>query len=550
VRALASILAALACAVPAPAQDEPAFEKLEMRVTSTRPGGAGVDRGSEDGLALGDAVTFFPREGGVFPGTVVEIDARSAVVQLVDPRFVPQPGTRAEARVPVERRPAQAQPTTRPAAPEHPPWENRDEKFAPGLPLLSRADAVRPEDRPRYLYGRLYAVADQTWTTEEGRSDGFYRLGGGAILENPIGRGGRFQLEGETNYRYWRTPGPEDGDDFETRLDRLSYLWGETRFSKDRWEVGRFLQQGMPEFGVVDGAEWGHRTVRGWRYGASAGYMPEPDADYDSFEDFQVAGYFQWFADESERLSFAAGYQKSFHDGDADRDLAVVRAHYLPPEGWTLQGTAWIDFYTAGDDAKGPGVSLTQAYANAGRRWASGNGVQFTYSHLEFPEMDREEFTPVNANQLADDHYDRIAAQGWRWWTKKVRVSGELAGWVDEDKTGGDAEVGLEWKDLVLDRSRANFALFGNEGRYGPTVGARIGYGAEAENGRWHAFYEFAYYEHDDFTVQDDEIFQHRVRASRDFTIGKGWNVSAYLQGFYWEDETAVSGGFYMQKTF
>ena len=36
-----------------------------------------------------------------------------------------------------------------------------------------------------------------------------------------------------------------------------------------RWEAGRFLQNGMPEFGVIDGGEWSSRRKNGDRYGIS-----------------------------------------------------------------------------------------------------------------------------------------------------------------------------------------------------------------------------------------------------------------------------------------
>ena len=58
---------------------------------------------------------------------------------------------------------------------------------------------------------------------------------------------------------------------------RLSYAWGGTRFTAQRWEGGRFLQHGMPEFGVLDGIEWTRRRENGHRYGVSVGFLPEPD---------------------------------------------------------------------------------------------------------------------------------------------------------------------------------------------------------------------------------------------------------------------------------
>ena len=73
------------------------------------------------------------------------------------------------------------------------------------------------------------------------------------------------------------------------------------------------------------------------------------------------------------RLSASAGFQKSWHNGDADRDLFVGKFHYLPLAGWDVHGTAWVDFYTSGDTKSGLG--LTQAYLTAHRTFASRNSV-------------------------------------------------------------------------------------------------------------------------------------------------------------------------------
>ena len=86
-------------------------------------------------------------------------------------------------------------------------------------------------------------------------------------------------------------------------IQRLSYFQGGTRFSEKRWEAGRFLQHGMPEFGVLDGFEWTHRREGGDQFGASVGFMPQPDDDYESFADFQLAAYYLWVADHREELT-------------------------------------------------------------------------------------------------------------------------------------------------------------------------------------------------------------------------------------------------------
>lgn len=538
------------------AQDHAGFEKLELRVTSAKPGLVSVDRGAADGLAEGDRVQFFPREGFIYTGRVARLDERSAEVELDDKTFVPPPGTRGEARIPqsrvIEPAATDAPPAPQPTAEqptEHAPWTNPDEEWATGEPLLAKVRPLRPGERPRTISGRVYAIGDYIRSTEDDRTDGFYRAGTSLLYDNLSGRGDRLHIDGELNYRNTDVP---DGDDEQTsrlRLDRLSYSWGGTRFEPSSFELGRFLQQGMPEFGVLDGLEWGTRLDDGVRYGVGFGFMPEPDDQQDTGSDYQVSAWYRWVHDESEVLSATAGFQKTFHEWNADRDLLVTKLQYLPPKGWTFNGTAWIDVYTEGDDAKGAGVDLTQMYASANQRFESGSSVGLTYSHIAFPEIDRNEFTPVTDAQLADDHNDRLALTGRQRLARRTRLYGTVGGWVDEDEGGGDLELGLDVEDLLIDRSLIDLSVFGTRGRFTTSLGGRLGLGVYTTNGHWGVDYELADHHFDGFSSQNDDLPQHRLRASRDVYTA-GWNFSAHLDAVLWDTENAITAGFYLQRSF
>ena len=98
-------------------------------------------------------LSFLPRAAQVHP-------ERTAVVQPKDATFLPESGTRGEALIPASRfgpvvRPPTADDTgteplerTEPAEdPEHPPWENQDEDWSEGMPLLADLKPIRPRDR-------------------------------------------------------------------------------------------------------------------------------------------------------------------------------------------------------------------------------------------------------------------------------------------------------------------------------------------------------------------------------------------------------------------
>lgn len=556
--ALGRWLLPLAIATPVAAQVEELIT-VTMRVISTEPRIANVDHGAVDGLAVNDRVTFRTREGLRFEGSLVRVDPRTAAVQLDDPAFVPPPGTRAEARVPKPRlaalplAPALSDaPSVQqdPAAPDHPPWQRQDDEWTPDQPLLSIIRPFRPHEREPRTTGRVYSIFDYIHDSEGSRSDMFARLGTDLTFENAFRQGGTLHVDGETNYR--RTDVPDDDDENGTnfRLDRLSYAFGGNRFAANRYELGRFLQHELPEFGVLDGIEWSKRTAGGNTFGASVGLMPEPDEDQSSGDDLQFAGSYRFIVDESELLSVQAGYQKTFHELAADRDLFVAKVLYFPPAAWNFSATTWIDWYTGGDTAKGSGPEVTQAYLTTGRLFESGSSLRATYTHRAFPEIERNEFLPVTAAQLADDRSDRATVSGRRAFGRKFALTGLIGAWNDEDDSGGDAEGGFQLDDILFEKSRFEAAAFGVSSLYNTTLGWRAALGTRSSHGAWRLGYEFTLNDIDGFTADNDDIPQHRVSTSFDTFTDSGWSFSTHLDTLFFDSETAVLLGLFVQRSF
>jgi len=555
VRAALHLVLLLAWLAPALLAQEGSVT-LEVRVTSSEHGVAWIDRGSADGLLVGDVVLLLPRAGGTFQGTLSEVGERSAKVALQDPAFEPPSGTRGQVRVPRERLGATPAPRLRPTPrrpeAESPPvaWSRPDDDWAPGQPLLAKVRPPRPEERPRSIYGRAYTIFDYADSSEDERTDLFLRAGTNVTFENAFGHGERVLADLEWNVRDVDVPDQDDENGTELRLDRLSYAVGGTRYEPQHWEFGRFLLSGMPEFGVVDGVEWGVRTDSGQRFGASVGFMPEPDEEFQSGEDLQFSGYYRWVADESEQFALAGGYQKTFHNGAADRDLVVATLQRLPRVGWTSIATLWLDLYTSGDDAKGSGIGLTQAYLSSGRRWESGHTFDVVYTHLEFPELERHEFLPVTDDQLADDHAERLALSLGLQLTDDTRLSTGVGAWTDEDESGGDGELTVGIEDFLAERNFMDLSVFGTRGRFETALGARFGLGRALEQGRLGLYYEFSANRLDGFTSANDDLPQHRLRLASDWSGWAGWDVSARLEGVLYDDEHAILVGLYLQRSF
>jgi len=535
---------------------------VEMRVIAAAPRRATVDRGALDGLEPGDRVTFRSKDGAERTGRVIELTDRTSIVEPTDAGFVAIPGMRVEARLPAERfelveqvveegmAEVASDPETNETAPvEHPPWERPADGWTQSMPLLAKVRPFRPEERDSLLTGRLWNSTDYLSNTEGGRSDPFFRLGADAELENAFGWGGRLALDIEWNYRDTDVPDADGDSDTRFRIDRASYAFGGHRFEPDRFEVGRFLHSEFPEFGVLDGMEWNRHISGGGSFGASFGFVPEWNTSSEEGDDQEIATWYRWVRDESEELSLGAGYQKTFHDFDADRDLVVLKAAWIPPHAWTAQATTWIDVYGSGDEAKGSGAEITQAWFSTGRSWEGGSSLDLSFRHLAFAETDREEFLPVTQAQLADDRYDR-ASLAARQRLGAVGIREEFGVWSDEDDEGYDGELAFLVHDLIIEGALVEAAGFGTEGRFTTLAGWRAALGVAGETTSWRVGYEFVVNRAQGFSEANDDLPTHRASGNFDWNTISGWSVSLHGEVLLYDEETGWAAGVYLQRSF
>jgi len=502
-----------------------------------------VDSAGKDGMAAGEKVLLHPGEDVVYRGIVIKTKDAASEVELEEKSIVPAPGSRGEVRVPRAR-------LTRPGSvPPEDPYEQGE--WTSDMPLLAQVRPVRPEDRDRRITGRFYLSADLNHVSgSDGGSDSFYRMGTDLRMENPFGQGGELRFDGELNHRGAHDPDEADRSVSIFRLDRLSYTLGGTRFDDDRVEVGRFLHRRFPELGLLDGIEWSRRLESGSRLGASAGWLPELDKDLDTGEDLQFSVFYEWVADDAEELTLGAALQKSWHKGDRDRDLLVTKLRYLPTEHWNLHATLWVDFYGSSDDAKDGFVDLTQAYVLASRRWGTTSELDVSYRRIKFPELLRQENPFLPPAEIEKDRLDRIDVSGWKRIDGPRRLRGRVGVWNDENDTGADVSAGIDWEALLQSDSRTGLTAFATAARFENVVGGRITYGRSLRRGRWDILYEIAGHREEGFSSSFDDILQQRLRGSLDLFFTGGWSLSFYGQASLWDDDTTVSAGAYVQKSF
>jgi hypothetical protein len=535
------------------------FEHVPLRVSSVRPNGeVVVDRGRRDNVRPGDRVLLQTRAGQTVQGTVKEVEDRTALVELIDRTIVLPAGSRGEVLVPRARKPQQAQPPTpaepQPQQPEpqqpstDPGRTNKrtgDEDWKPGMPLLGGTRPSRPEERASRITGRVFSAVDVTSTLDT-FTHSYARLGTDFVVENAFGDGGVLRFDGEAIYL--TETDSQTGADL--RVYELSYTIGGTRFSPTRWTFGRFLHTDMPELGILDGVEVGRRTEGGNRLGASFGYLPELDEDMDSLTDLQVAAWYVWNDTDAERVSYAVGYQKSWHHLEADRDLVVARARYLPLEGWDYAISVWVDYYTGGD-TKRSGPEITRARAHTSRRWKGSGGLEFGYDHEEYPDVERQELRQtLQLQTILDAHQDRLWMHAYSETDGGSRYYTRLTGWVDEEREGGAAEIGLEAAGLFGDGTRTRLAAFDVQGLNNNVLGGRVTHGCGCAGGRLDALGEVGFVHHEGFPNDRDDLLQYRLGGLWTSDLGGSWDVTLYGDGTLYDEEFSFSLGLQLQTLF
>jgi|GEM_PF-700526 len=568
------------------ASDEATTVAVGFRVTTVLDERrARIDRGSTDGLEVGDAALVFRPDGGRERGRLESLDERSAVVLLERRVGDLRAGLRGEVSVPAERF-ASADDGTQPEgtptdgadvdgasadgadgadgaddaggrdeAAERGPsiWEYEDDDgFTEDMPLLAGMRPVRPDERAPFVVGRVFVAADGRFTSDDGRGDHFVRMGTDLAFENPFGNGGLIDTRVEWDFRRFERPELDDLEDTEFRVERLSYAIGGTRFDRDRFAGGRFLQQGAPEFGVLDGFEWSRSASEFHAFGASVGFMPEPDAEYESGEDFQLAGWYRWTSDASEQAAVRVGFQKSWHDGAADRDLIVATGHWLPRRGWSGHATLWIDLYSSGDELKGAGPEITRAYLTATPDTARSYGFDLTYAFQRYPFTERDDVLQagVEPERIAGERIHRFSVDGWVPWREDLRAVGRAGLWNDSDADGGDVELGVEAYDPWWRIDDARAVLFLAEGEFTNVWGARVDLASGGNEVGYDLFYEFANYDQRGFDDDNDDFVQQRLRATVTWRPRRDLSIEAYLDGTIFNAENGVTAGVFTQWTF
>lgn len=548
-KALLFLLAALA-APPALAQPTP---PLRASVTSVTARTVYLDQGRNAGITPGLRVRFFPSGRDSFEGIVREVSASSARVEIPLTVRVPPIGTEAEMDIPVQ--PAEQPPPTEPApapkAPEHPPWTLQEGDRAADAPLLAPALSRPAKERPTTFHGRAYTQLQYSIDHGGGRDNTYLlaRLGTNFEVTNPIGQGGRFLFDAELDSRLadLGVYGSESENDL--ILNNLSYAIGGEQYSSYRVEAGRFTSVFLPEIGLIDGVEGAVQLENGLRIGAGGGVYPLafPDRDWGSDLGFHL--FVDYQPTDSRVFSGTLGYQKTWHNGDADRDAFIARANYNPTDTLWFYGSFTVDLYTADDTVKGNGLQLTEAWAQARYMPNPGTGASVSYSHYTWPETKQDDFIYVPISLLEDGRIDRVDLSAWHDIGKDFRLTGRLDYWTDQAGDGLGGEVDFDWDRIFNSAVALHTAVFYSDGSYIDGMGFRVE--ARPGSGDLQGLIGYQYFRYQTKgMVSGSEYFtEHTLRAGVSWQVNR-WYYNLTAEHYFGDSEDAYTLGAYIEVRF
>lgn len=520
-------LALLMCAGWTPAQEQRSVD-LPARVLSVTESLVELDRGSLDGVEPGDWVRLQPLIGGEVSAQVERVEEHSCWIRLkraaADSGI--EAGVACEIKITTEvskdDKPAGSGfgpgvPTTAPQ------WKRPQGEWDMQRPLLAE-DPLQPDERDSMWSGRFYSAFHSSQENEnDGSTSTFARAGLDLRGDNPFGIGGRLRLSLDLDHRSYSSDSGADDSNFHGRVDRLSYAHGGDRFHPLRWEVGRFVSDLFPEFGVIDGAELRYRLPSGLLVGGSLGFQPEPSADYETGEDLQLAAYFQSVHGEQRSVRWGGGVQKTWHDGEADRDLMILKFDYVPDTQFRFHSSAWIDFYDSKDSGKSDGAELTTAQARA--YWRKDDyGASVGYRQWRYPQLLRYQAGSFTNTELLNENTSRTDLRLWGDWTSSLRLSGRLDHWQSDDDSGGGIELRMDWYDWLGPEFDTSVQLYSRQGSYIDATGIRLDQFLGLDSGGLRATWESSRYTPSDGDGED--LLEHDLRLSWDYWSNDGWSLN------------------------
>ena len=491
-----------------------AFEPMEVHVTGSNGPILTISRGSTAGVVKGDTVIF--RRPGRQPlvGVVLRADESESRVELENL----EDGARVAIGAAGEVLVLQSRAATGSAesdVPEHPPWQEPVGTWAPGKPLLAPVQSPMPEERESELRGRVSTRLQYTDDSRGHRRYARWWTGIDLNWSNPAERGGALRFKGDVSYRDAMS-GSRTADETIFRVQRFSYLLGGRHGEPQGIEVGRFLSSVFPEFGLIDGVEYVRRFDDGDQVGGSLGFLPDFRDDLQTSNDLSTTLFYRWVESPEEKFALGLGYQKTWHDGSADRDLLAGTLQWIVGPRTSVRASALVDYYDSTALLESQGFQLTELHASVNQRIGDKSGVSLFASYLDWPELLKDELPVPAATTISDQKVTRGGANAWVRVTDDVTIYARADAWSDDRNSGSSADLRANLRDLLLEDSQLSVGAYQTQGSFSDALGARI------EHTQWFGTttvrvgYQPVQHSQTGFLGEQADLLQHALRLGID----------------------------------
>ncbi len=530
-----------------------AAEPVKVTVVSVSGRSVFLNQGKQSGITSGVRVRLYPAGSPAVEGTVVDVTSHSARVEMLPGINVPPVGTDGEVFA-IDVAPT-SQPTTSPTnpavpVPAHPPWTRQEGARTPDMPLLAPAFSLQASQRPSIFHGRVFIDGDASVDQAGGRGNQYYigRVGTEFTITNPAGQGGRIDFAGQLSSR-----GSDLTDSNTTEndgvLDRFSYTIGDELYAPYRLEIGRFYSYYLPEIGLVDGVEGAVRLRNGLNIGGGIAAYPQPFVDRAEGDDYGFHLFVDYAADAPGKFAGTLGYQKTWHQGVADRDVIITRASgFITPKLW-LFGSAEADVYGGNEAVHSAGIDLTDAWLQARYTPAPTYGGSLSLSHYTWADLKRNDFEPVPVGLIRDGRVDRVQASLWRNLTPSLRPEVQAHYFVDQVDSGYGGEFDLNCTNL----RNVPFDLFGgvfyDKGSFTEGMGFRTE--LRPHTGDFQIFVGYEYYRYTAIgqVSSSDYFTRQTIRGGVGYQFGD-WYISITGDKYFGDVDDAYRLGTFLEYRF
>lgn len=535
--ALFATLLISASAAAESAQDS--LERLAVEVTSSNGPVLVVNRGASSGIRKGDSVVIRRLGLADVIGTVTRVEQNECFVELEDLEVEVAIGLSAEVLVPRGRAIPDGSASD---VPDHPPWQEPIDGWAPGKPLLAPATSPSADERPADLNGRLYSRVQYTDDKQGDRS--YMRFWTGVDLDwsNPFERGGEIRFKGDVSYRDYMS-GSDSADETLTRIQRLSYTLGGRYGDQNRVEFGRFLSTVFPQFGLIDGVEYVRRFEGGSQLGGSIGFMPDYNDELVRTDDLSTAIFYRWVDSPAEKVALSIGYQKTWHDGTADRDLLAGNAQWIISPDTSLRGSVLVDYYDGTAQLESEGFELTELHASLNQRLGSGAGAGLYVSYLDWPELLKNEFPTPVPSTISDQKVKRGGANAWTRVADGVTLYGRFDLWTDDVNSGDFVDLRVDLRDVLYQGSNLSIGAYQTQASFSDGIGGRLLHTHWFGQNSVRLGYDAVQYTQDGFIGGQSELMQHRLALGLDSRLTDGVDLTADAEQRFGDEQDAYTLG-------